>query len=181
MPALSEEVQTFIVQALACYRKPSLIVKDVKAEFGAAVTLDQVRWYDPGRGSKSKRIARKWRDLFTQTRAAFNADKVQIGIAKQSYRLMLYQRAAEYYEGQGNFVLASRMAERAAKEVGGAYTNKRTVTVEGLEGARRALAVMLDEFGPQLQAGTLSKEQIVQMVASDHGVDEVALATEVVS
>lgn len=183
MPALSEEVQTFIVQAHACFRKPALIVRDVKAEFGLPLSREQVLFYHPERGGKSKRIAEKWRHIFAETRAAFLKGKVRVGIAHQSYRLSLLQRAADYYEEKGNYVLAAEMAERAAREVGGAYTNRRRVTVEGLEAARRALAVMLDDFAPQIETGVLQTSQIIEMVAADHDVspDDLKLASQAVN
>lgn len=124
MPKLSEEIQAFIVQAHACFRKPSLIAKDVVAEFGVKLARDQIQFYHPDKGAKGKRLALKWKTLFAATRKEFVESKAQVGIAQQTYRLLLYQRAAEFYEEQGNMVLAAEMAERAAKEVGGAFTNK---------------------------------------------------------
>jgi hypothetical protein len=123
--ALAEEIQAYIVQAHAAFRKPALIVRDVKAEFGVDVRRETALFYHPERGSKTKRLAKKWKVLFAETRAAFLANQVQIGIAHQAYRVQLYQRAADFYEQQGNFVLATEMAERAAKEIGGAFTNRR--------------------------------------------------------
>jgi hypothetical protein len=131
MAALTEEVKTFIVQAHACFRKPSLIKRDVKAEFGLDLKRELIQFYHPEKGSKEKRLAKKWAAIFEKTRAAFIEGKVTTGIALQSYRIGLYQRAADFYEEQGNMVLASEMAEKAAKEQGGAYTNKRELTGQG--------------------------------------------------
>jgi len=132
MAALSDEVKTFIVQAHACFRKPSLIVADVKTEFGISLKRQDVQYYHPEKNS-GRRLAAKWKELFAATRKAFVEGKVTVGIAQQTYRLELYQRAAEYYEGKGNLVLAAEMAEKAAKEVGGAYTNRRELTGRGGE------------------------------------------------
>jgi hypothetical protein len=131
MPTIPEEVQAFIVQAHACFRKPSLIVKDVGAEFDVKVTRDQVYFYHPEKGGKHRRLAARWKKLFEETRKAFVEGNVEIGIAAQVYRLELYQRAADFYEERGNFVLAAEMAERAAKEIGGFYTNRRELTGQG--------------------------------------------------
>jgi hypothetical protein len=133
MAELKEEVKTFIVQAHACFRKPSLIIKDVGAEFGVTITRDQVHFYHPEKAGARKRLGAKWKVLFDATRAAFVKGEVDVGIAKQVYRLKLYQRAAEYYEERGNLVLAAEMAEKAAKEVGGAFTNRRELTGRGGE------------------------------------------------
>lgn len=181
MAKLTEEIQTFIVQAHACFRKPSLIIKDVGAEFGVKLTRDQVQFYHPERGKKNKRLGKKHVSLFYATRKAFLDRKVEIGVAAQSYRLSYYQRAADFYEERGNYVLGAAMVEKAAKEVGGAYTNKHLLMVGELEGARRALAVMLTESSAEIEKGTITREQIVQMVASDHDVPLEYLASEAVN
>ena len=49
MSALSDEVKTFIVQQLAYFDPPSVVVKAVKAKFGEAVTPQQVEAYNPER------------------------------------------------------------------------------------------------------------------------------------
>lgn len=131
MPKLSEEVQQFIVQAHACYRKTSLIRKDLKAEFDLDVPRQNILFYNPERGAKTKPLSQKWKDIFYATRKDFIEGKVRVGIASQTYRLSVYQRAADFYEEHGQFALAAEMAEKAAKETGGAYTNKREVTGEG--------------------------------------------------
>lgn len=131
MPVLSDEIKEFIVQSLACFRKPSLIIKDIQADFGVEATLAHIQTYNPEKGDKAKRLAKKWKLLFEETRKAIIDGKVTVGIAHQSYRLGLYQRAADYYEKMGNYVLAAEMAERAAKEMGGAYTNKRELYGKG--------------------------------------------------
>jgi hypothetical protein len=131
MAKLAEEVQAFIVHAHARFRKPSLIIKDVKAEFSVDVSREQVLFYNPERGGEGKRLAKKWKKIFDAAREAYIKAEVEIGIAHQSYRLELYQRAADYYENLGNYVLAAEMAERAAKEKGGAYTNRRELTGHG--------------------------------------------------
>jgi hypothetical protein len=118
---LSDEIRTFIVQALACFRRPSLIVKDVQSEFGVTLSRFAVQYYHPERNG-GKRLAEKWRHLFEATRRAFVE---QVPIVHQSYRMALYQRAAEFYEERENFALAAEMAERAAKDMGGFYAARR--------------------------------------------------------
>lgn len=67
---LSEEVKTFIVQALACFDSPSVVVKAVKDEFGATITRQSVEGYDPNKRA-GRDLARKWRLLFEETRKTF--------------------------------------------------------------------------------------------------------------
>jgi len=121
MAELSDEVRTFIVTALACFRRPSLIVRDVRDKFGVELSRHAVQYYHPEKNG-GKRLGEKWRKLFEATRRAFVDKAAEIGIAHQSYRLLLYQRAADYYEERGNYILAAEMIEKAAKEVRGAYT-----------------------------------------------------------
>jgi hypothetical protein len=122
MAALSDEIKAFIVQAHACFRKPALIVREVGVEFGVTVTREQVLAYHPER-YRGRRLGRKYREVFKATREAFIQSKVEVGIAYQSYRLALYQRGAEHYEELGYYLQAAELAERAAKDLGGAYTN----------------------------------------------------------
>lgn len=129
MAELPEDVRTFIVQAHACHRRPSLIVKDVRDEFGVHLSRYAVQYYHPGRNG-GKRLAEKWRHLFEATRRAFAERRAGIGIAHPAYRLMLYQRAADFYEERGNYVLAAEMAVKAAREAGDAYTDRRALTAE---------------------------------------------------
>lgn len=150
MPALDDETKAFIVVALACYRKPALVVRDVQAEFGVSITRQQVAQYHPERGGEKKRLGKKWRDLFDKSREEFLSGRVQVGIAHQSYRLMLLQRLADRAEETGNAGLAREVAEQAAKEVGGAFTNARVHSGPGggpipvsIEDQRRALAAKM--------------------------------------
>ena len=124
MAKLTHEIQAYIVQALARWRKPSLIVKDVKAEFGVALDRRQVAFYNPEAGGE-KRLAKEWYELFDETRRAYVEGTVQIGIAHKSFRLSMLHRIAERAEEQGNLMLAMQAAEQAAKEQGNLYTNKR--------------------------------------------------------
>jgi hypothetical protein len=131
MQKLTEEIKAFIVQAHACYRKTSLIQRDVKAEFSVDVDRQLIHFYHPEKGSKGKRLPKKWRTLFEKTRGAFDDGKVLAGISRQAYRIDLYQRGADHFESLGYYTQAAEMAEMAAKEMGGAYTNKRELTGEG--------------------------------------------------
>lgn len=124
---LNNEVRTFIVQALACYDGPSAVVKAVQEEFGITITRQSVETYDPNKRA-GRGLAAKWRAIFEETRAAFLEDTSKIGISHRAVRLRALQRMAEKAETQGNMVLASSLLEQAAKEMGGAFTNRREVT-----------------------------------------------------
>jgi hypothetical protein len=53
---------------------------------------------------------------------------MRVPIANKIYRLRTYQRCTKRAEEMGNLVLVGKMCERAAKEVGGVYTNRREMS-----------------------------------------------------
>lgn len=124
---LSDEVKTFIVQALACFDAPSVVSAAVKKEFGVEASRQLVESHDPNKKAASG-LAPKWRILFEETRKAFLEDTATIGISHRAVRLRALQRMADKAEGQGNMVLASSLLKQAAEEVGGSYTNRRELT-----------------------------------------------------
>lgn len=134
MNVLSDEVKTFIVQQLACFDPPSVVVKAVKAEFNETVSPQQVESYNPERRA-GQNLGEHLRELFRTTRAAFLEDAASIGISHRVTRLRALQRLAERAETQGNIALAAQLLAQAAKEVGGAFTNKRENEVTGKDGA----------------------------------------------
>lgn len=124
---LSIEVQTFVVQSLACFDSPSVVVAAVKAEYGETITRQAVEGYDPNKKAGAN-LAAKWRALFDETRKSFLEDTSKIAISHRAVRLRALQRMAEKAETSGNMVLAASLMEQAAKEVGDSYTNRRELT-----------------------------------------------------
>nr|WP_315249297.1 DUF2280 domain-containing protein [uncultured Duganella sp.] len=124
MAALKEDVKAFIVQALACFDKPTQVVTAVKEEFKLDVTRQQVETYDPTKYA-GRTLNIKWRTLFEDTRKRFREETAEIGIANRAYRLRLMDRMAERAESKGNVPLALQIIEQAAKEVGDVYVNRR--------------------------------------------------------
>lgn len=124
---LTDEVKTFIVQSLACFDSPSVVVAAVKVEHGEVITRQAVEGYDPNKKAGSS-LADKWRQLFAETRKTFLENTASIAISHRAVRLRALQRMAEKAETQGNMVLAATLMEQAAKEVGNAYTNRRELT-----------------------------------------------------
>lgn len=126
MSALSDDVKTFIVQALACFDPPSVVVKAVKAEFGEAVTPQQVEAYNPERRA-GQGLSEGYREIFRATREAFLEDTASIGISHRVTRLRTLQRLADRAETQGNIALAAQLVAQAAKEVGDVFTNRQRI------------------------------------------------------
>ncbi len=126
MSALSDELKTFIVQQLACFDPPSMVVKAVKAEFGETVTPQQVESYNPERRA-GQNLGEHLRELFRSTREAFLEDTASIGISHRVTRLRTLQRLADRAETQGNIALAAQLVVQAAKEVGDVFTNRQRI------------------------------------------------------
>lgn len=124
---LSDEVKTFIVQALACFDTPSTVAAAVKREFGIEVSRQLVESHDPNKRSASG-LSEKWRQLFKASRAAFLEDQSEIGIAHRSVRLRKLAQQVELNESRGNSAMVAQLLKQAAEEVGGSYTNRRELT-----------------------------------------------------
>ena len=129
MAALTEDEKLFIVQALACFDTPSQVADAVKEEFGTVVTRMQVANYDPTKPAGSK-VSKKLAEIFHATRKAFLENVSQIPIANQAVRLRMLQKTATKAQTQGNTVVVMQACEQAAKEVGGAFTNRRELTAK---------------------------------------------------
>jgi hypothetical protein len=134
MAALRSEVKAFIVQALACFDTPSQVVESVKKEFGIEISRQQCESHDPtkfaGRG-----LGAKWAELFHAARKQFREKTTDIPIANRAYRLRTLGRMAEKAENMKNMALTAQLLEQAAKEIGGAYTNKQQVDLSSTDGS----------------------------------------------
>ncbi|MBN3755905.1 DUF2280 domain-containing protein [Paraburkholderia sp. Tr-20389] len=134
MAALTDEVKAFIVRGLACFETPTEVARYVKEEFGIVVTASQVQAYDPTK-RQGRSLSEKWRATFAADRAAFRAKVEEIPIANLAFRLQELTKLYRKATSQGNVVAASSLLEQAAKEVGGAFTNKQRHEVAGPNGA----------------------------------------------
>ncbi|BAO32622.1 TPA: DUF2280 domain-containing protein [Serratia marcescens] len=148
MAALKPDVKAFIIQSLACFDTPTLVVESVKKEFGLKITRQQVESHDPTKVS-GKSLAKKWVDLFYTTRERFKTEISDIPIANKAYRLRVLDRMATRTETMKNYALAAQIVEQAAKECGDAYTNRQKVEHTGKDG------------GP-IESATLTKDEYKQ-------------------
>ncbi|MHC3822488.1 MULTISPECIES: DUF2280 domain-containing protein [unclassified Pseudomonas] len=140
MAALQTDVKAFIVQALACFDTPSQVVESVQKEYGVTITRQQVETHDPTKTS-GKCLAKRWVTLFEDTRKRFREDTADIPIANRAFRLRALGRMAERAESIKNLALAAQLMEQAAKETGGAYTNKQQVDLSSADGSMSPKAV----------------------------------------
>lgn len=126
-PKYSDQVKTYVVQALACFDSPAVVARAVKAEFNVVISPQAVEAYDPTKRA-GKKLSQRFRLLFEETRKTFLEDTASIAISHRAVRLRALQRMADKAENQGNMVLASSLLKQAAEEVGGSYTNRRELT-----------------------------------------------------
>lgn len=133
MAALSSEVKTFIVQQLACFDTPTQVADAVRAEFGVEVSRQVVEGYDPTKRA-GRKLSQCWVDLFNETRERFRSETADIPIANKAFRLRALNRMAVDAERRKNMALAAQLLEQAAKEAGGAYTNRQQLEHVGPNG-----------------------------------------------
>ncbi|MCH9271094.1 DUF2280 domain-containing protein [Pantoea ananatis] len=146
MATLKGEVKAFIVQSLACFDTPSIVVESVKKEFGISIPRQQVESHDPTKAN-GKGLAKKWVDMFNDTRNRFQTEIADIPIANKAYRLRALDRMANRTETMKNFALTAQLIEQAAKEVGDAYTNRQKIEHTGKDGGPiESAALTKDEY-----------------------------------
>lgn len=133
MAKLPAEIKAFIVQALACFEPPSRVVEMVKVEFGITITRQRVSAYEPS-NAMARSLSSKWVVLFNTTRDKFQEETADIAISHKAYRLRVLDRMASSAERMNNYGMTAQLLEQAAKEVGGAYTNRVKVEKTRKEG-----------------------------------------------
>ncbi len=131
MADLTDEQKAFVVQRLACFEGPSAVAKAVKETFGVEITRSHVFAYNPTKPGYA--LADRWRELFDATRKAFLEDMADVGIVHKSVRLRRLDEMCHAALNARNYGLAMQLLEQAAKEVGGAFTNRRELA--GKDGA----------------------------------------------
>lgn len=142
MPRLTGDQKSYIVRALAAYDTPTEVLDSVNEIFGITVSRQQVHRYDATRaGSKP---AKKWIALFKLAREAFLKDVQENPVSNIAYRLRTMQKELEKARHARNPDLILRILEQAAKELGGVFTNHRTLSGPGGEAVPLLLYAMPD-------------------------------------
>lgn len=121
------QVKRFIVEALACHDGPTLVAKAVKEQFGLEVTKQRVAFYDPTTKAGAA-LDPALKTIFEERRKRFLTEIDDIPIANQAVRLRALQAQLELYQGRPAAGIVQSLVEAAAKERGGAYTNKRELS-----------------------------------------------------
>jgi hypothetical protein len=126
-------VKAFIVQRLARFIMPSQVVKAVKEEFGLDVSRQRVHFYDPTTRA-GRALNEELKALFFETREKAKHDLDPIPSYHKAVRLQRLDDMICTALERGNLPLAAQLLEQAAKESGGAYTNKHQHEHTGKDG-----------------------------------------------
>lgn len=130
MARLTEQQKTFIVQQLACWRTPTEVAQAVAEEWpGTEIDRRQVHKYSPE--TPNCQAAKKYRELFHETRKQFVEAAAKLGIAQPAFRLQKLTDILRQAESMKNYGMVLQVLEQAAKECGGSYTSKRQHELAG--------------------------------------------------
>lgn len=136
MAELTEPQKLEIVEALACFRSTTEIIKHFETVHDLKLPHDQVGTYDPTR--PYYKAGDKWREIFEARRKAYLEDVATVPNANQGFRLNELHTLYEKAKSAGNLVLAAQLLEQSAKEVGGVLTNQRDVRIDDSRRQRAA-------------------------------------------
>ena len=123
---LSPEHQAFIVQSLACFMTPTEVVEMLQANYGVKITRAAVSHYDPTLQQSRGTLKPEFIELFEQRRTDFVNEVSKVAISHRAYRLMQLDRICRTACQQGNYVVAMKALEQAAKECGGFYERNKS-------------------------------------------------------
>lgn len=136
---LSDDVKRFIVSELACYETPKGVCARLIEEFDIDITRQRVHRYDPTKKA-GEDLSEALKVHFFKVRKAFIEETDDIPVSHKAYRLRMLQKAVEKMRDVGNFIGMADLLERAAKEMGEAYTNKHKHEHTGKDGEPLPLA-----------------------------------------
>jgi hypothetical protein len=149
---LTHEVRSEITRRLACFEKPADIVRWLKAELDMDVDMHKVMYHDPTR-VQGRSLGQSWRILFDTARKGFLTNVETVPIANQGYRLAMLDMLFNDAVKAKNKIEARSCLEQAAKEIGGIYSNVRTLNTPDMgkataeipaEERSKALADLID-------------------------------------
>ena len=136
MADLTDQQKTKIVLGHARFMSPSDIVVMLREEHGVESDTAQVVRYNPAKACYEG--GERWRPIFEEARKAFLHEIAAVPVAHQAYRLNLLQEGIDGARKAKNWALVASLAEQAAREIGGIYTNQRSLRVEDNARARAA-------------------------------------------
>lgn len=131
MVELSSEHKRFIVESLACYDTPAMIIADLKERYGVAATPSQITYYNPESAQGKRELAEEWKQLFAQRRETFMSEAEAVPIANLAFRLRRLQRIVDSSKADKMPIVVKDVLKQVAQDVGGVFTNKREISGPG--------------------------------------------------
>lgn len=151
MADLTDQQKTEIVLAHAQFMAPSGIVVMLREEHGVESDTAQVVRYNPTKACFEG--GERWLPIFQEARKAYLHEVAAVPVAHQAYRLNLLQEGIESARRAKNWGLVGNLAEQAAREIGGIYTNQRNLSVN--DAARPRAVDMSPEDRRAMMAGLI--------------------------
>jgi len=119
MSKLKDIHKQFIIRELACYKSPTDVIEQLEVLFGLKdVLVSKIVYYNP-EASSSTRLAKKWRDLFYESRSKFIKGFTDIPITNKRYRLMELQKSHDKCRKSGMDIEANAILKQAQDEMKG--------------------------------------------------------------
>lgn len=125
---LPDKVRAFIVMSYARFALTRDIHKAVLDEFGLDLDSKMLCNHMLDRPSRAAEMGARWVAMFNEARAEFCAQVDAIPITNPAYRLAKMQRYFDILDAKDAIGPAMSVLEQAAKEAGGAFTNKRELS-----------------------------------------------------
>jgi len=119
---LPETIKRRIVEHLACYQTHAEVADLVASEFDVTVTPRHVRAYDPT--SFQFAGSHRWLDYHRIVRDRCEKELGEVAIAHRAYRMGQLQRILDLAIDRGDYRLALKTLEQAAKEIGNWYVKR---------------------------------------------------------
>jgi hypothetical protein len=130
---LSFVLKREIVQRLARFDSPGQVVKAIKVDHEIDLSPQRVQFYDPT-SKNGAALSEELKALFFETREKAKTDLDAIASYHKAIRLRRLDAMISKAIDLGNMMLAAQLLEQAAKESGGAYTNKHQLEHTGKDG-----------------------------------------------
>lgn len=154
---LPSSVKAFIIQRLACYESAPEVRDAVKEEFGLDIPLSYIHRHDPTKPYHPEGfLDKKWIELFEKTREEFQRGLYDTGIVWKAYRLKRLDEMERRLRREGKYMEAAQLLEQAAKEVGGAFEQRRRDSAITLETLQKAI----DELAQAVVAEVADEEML---------------------
>lgn len=128
---LNEEQRAWLVTAWATFKRPADIYDEFREKFGFDVKQQTAASYNctgiRDMDHAKERGLAKWLPLHNKARTEFQDAIKDIPIADATYRMQQLDKLFEHAMAKGNHNSAARYLEQAAKEAGGAFSNRRVL------------------------------------------------------